>query len=249
MHTRPGPAAGNRLNILLFRPQERVAGSARIRLHGARAGHVRDVYGAQPGKRLRAGEIDGDIGEATLLSSDTDSVTLVFEPKRPPPQKRPLTVVLALPRPKMLRRMLHTVAEIGVRELHLVNTRRVEKSFWQSGLLAGATLESYLIKGLEQSVDTVLPRLYLHRGFRPFAEDRLPGLAATRRALLAHPGADSSCPAGDGIRDTLLMIGPEAGFIDFEVVLAQRAGLLPVSLGSRILRTETALSALLGRFI
>ena len=209
-----------------------------------------------PASACVAGEIDGDIGEATLLSSDIDSVTLVFEPQRPPPQKRPLTVVLALPRPKMLRRMLRTVAEIGVRELHLVNcapasrrTRRVEKSFWQSGLLAGATLESYLIKGLEQSVDTVLPRLYLHRGFRPFAEDRLPGLAATRRALLAHPGADSSCPAGDGTRDTLLMIGPEAGFIDFEVVLAQRAGLLPVSLGSRILRTETALSALLGRFL
>lgn len=237
------------MNILLFRSQERVAGSSRIRLHGARAGHVRDIYGAQPGKRLRSGEIDGDIGEATLLSSDSDSVTLAFQPLRPPPQKRPLTVVLALPRPKMLRRMLRTVAEIGVRELHLVNAQRVEKSFWQSGLLANATLESYLISGLEQSVDTVLPRLYLHRGFRPFAEDRLPGLAATRRALLAHPGAESACPAGDGARDTLLMIGPEAGFVDFEVMLAQRAGLRPVSLGSRILRTETALSVVLGRFL
>lgn len=215
---------------------------------GARAAHLRDVYGATPGKRLRAGEIGAGIGEATLLSIDARGATLLFEPTQAAPQKRPLTVVLALPRPKMLRRMLRIVAETGVGELHLINAQRVEKSFWQSGLLTEATLETYLISGLEQSIDTVLPRLCLHRGFRPFAEDRLPGLAAGRRALLAHPGAAAACPA-DGNADTLLMIGPEGGFIDFEVTLARKAGLLPVTLGSRTLRAETALAAMLGRFL
>lgn len=236
------------MNILLFSPEERIAGSAQVRLSGTRARHLREVFGATPGKRLRAGEIGGDIGEATLEAIDSSSVTLHFRAQQAPPAKRPLTVVLALPRPKMLRRMLRTVAETGVRELHLVNAQRVEKSYWQSALLDIATLEQYLLAGLEQSIDSVLPALHVHRGFRPFAEDHLPALSQDRRALLAHPGADSLCPA-DGDTETLLMIGPEGGFIDYEVALALRAGLHPVSLGSRILRAETALAALLGRFL
>ncbi|MFN2288411.1 MAG: 16S rRNA (uracil(1498)-N(3))-methyltransferase [Chromatocurvus sp.] len=236
------------MNILLFTPQERIAGTTEIRVCGRRSAHLRSVYGAAPGKRLRAGEIGGDIGEATLLSLDGDGVTLSFNALKASPPKRPLTVVLALPRPKMLRRMLRTVAESGVREVHLINAQRVEKSFWQSNLLTAEAIEGYLLSGLEQSMDTVLPAISLHRRFRPFAEDRLPGLATGRRALLAHPGASVPCPA-DGDADTLLMIGPEGGFIDFETALAQRAGLQPVSLGDRILRAETALAAMLGRFL
>ena len=140
------------------------------------------------------------------------------------------------------------MAESGVREVHLINAQRVEKSFWQSNLLTTEVLENYLLSGLEQSMDTVLPAISLHRGFRPFAEDRLPELATGRRALLADPGASMPCPA-DGDADTLLMIGPEGGFIDFETALARRAGLQPVSLGGRILRAETALAAMLGRFL
>lgn len=236
------------MNILLFSPEERIGGSAQIRLSGSRARHLRDVFGAMPGKQLRAGEIGGDIGEATLESLDSGGATLSFRAAHAPPAKRPLTVVLALPRPKMLRRMLRTVAETGVRELHLVNAQRVEKSYWQSALLDAATLEHYLLAGLEQSIDSVLPELHVHRGFRPFAEDSLPGLSEGRRALLAHPGAGAACPA-DGNTDTLLMIGPEGGFIDYEVELALGAGLHPVSLGPRILRAETALTAILGRFL
>lgn len=236
------------MNILLFSAQERIAGTAGVRLCGARAGHVRTVYGAVPGKRLRAGEIGGEVGDATVESIANECVTFTFQARHPPPAKRPLLLVLALPRPKMLRRMLRTAAETGVRDLHLVNARRVEKSFWQSGLLDPDSLQDYLISGLEQSMDTVLPTLQVHRGFRPFAEDHLPGLASGRRALLAHPGAPVACPA-DTAGEALLMIGPEGGFIDFEVELAQRAGLQPVSLGGRTLRAETALAAMLGRFL
>lgn len=236
------------LNILLFSPQERIAGTTEIRVCGSRAAHLRSVYGAAPGKRLRAGEIGGDIGEATLLSLDRECATLSFNAREAPPPKRPLTVVLALPRPKMLRRMLRTVAESGAREVHLINARRVEKSFWQSTLLTAEVLEGYLLSGLEQSIDTIIPAISLHRGFRPFAEDHLPELATGRRALLAHPDASVPCPA-DGAADTLLMIGPEGGFVDFETTLAQRAGLRAVSLGDRILRAETALTAMLGRFL
>ena len=45
----------------------------------------------------------------------------------------------------------------------------------------------------------------------------------------------------------VLAVGPEGGFNDFENQLLERAGLTPVSLGRRVLRTEFALAALLTR--
>jgi RsmE family RNA methyltransferase len=44
-----------------------------------------------------------------------------------------------------------------------------------------------------------------------------------------------------------LAIGPEGGWIEAEVQSLIRAGLKPLDLGPRILRTETALAALVGR--
>jgi RsmE family RNA methyltransferase len=146
----------------------------------------------------------------------------------------------------MLRRILRAVAEFGVRDLHLINSYRVEKSFWQTPVLADASLQDHLLQGLEQARDTVLPAVHRHRRFRPFVEDELPGLCAGRRALLAHPGDHPPCPAGCAV-DSLVVVGPEGGFIPYEVERLGAAGCATVSLGPRILRVEHALLALLGR--
>jgi RsmE family RNA methyltransferase len=154
--------------------------------------------------------------------------------------------VLALPRPKMLRRILRNVAEFGVAELHLINSFRVEKSYWQSPVLAEHSIREYLLQGLEQCRDTRLPVVHCHQGFKPFVEDFLPGLIAGRRALLAHPGEHPPCPR-DVAGDILLVIGPEGGFIPYEVQKLQDAGCEVISLGPRILRVENAIISVLGR--
>jgi len=145
----------------------------------------------------------------------------------------------------MLRRVLRSAAELGMKHIHLLNATRVEKSYWQSPLLAEARLRDYLWAGLEQAVDTVLPRVSLHPRLRPFVEDELPALAAGTRRLVAHPAA--SIPAQAGIAGALcLAIGPEGGFNDFELGLFAAAGFEAVSLGPRVLRVETALPTLVG---
>ena len=151
----------------------------------------------------------------------------------------PLTLVLALPRPKMLRRILRMIGELGIKELHLINSFKVEKSYWQSPLLNEPALREYFIAGLEQVGDTQLPRCTLHTRFRPFVEDTLPDLLAGRAGVLADPAGTTDWPCG-GRQPAVLAIGPEGGFIPFEreLLLAQR--LSPRSLGSRIYRVETA---------
>jgi len=233
------------MNLLLFHSDER-EDDDRVRIRGRRARHLREVFAASPGHELPVGELGGRLGRGTVLSLGDDDALLAVTLERDPPPRLPLALVLALPRPKMLRRLLRAVAEFGVSELYLMNSERVEKSFWQSELLAEPALTDYLSAGAAQARDTRLPVVALRRRFRPFVEDELPALCRGRQALLAHPGPYPPCPASP-VGPLLLTVGPEAGFNDFEVALLERAGCRPVSLGVRTLRVETALVAALGR--
>jgi RsmE family RNA methyltransferase len=233
------------VNLLLFDAADRLD-EAYIAVRGRRLQHLRQVIGAAPGQQLRVGELGGLVGRGEIESVDAQRAVLSVVLDTPPPPKLPLRLVLALPRPKMLRRILRAVAEFGVQDLHLINSYRVEKSFWQTPVLSDDTLRDCLQQGLEQARDTVLPAVHRHRLFRPFVEDVLPGLCAGRRALLAHPGDPPPCPVGCP-GDSLVVVGPEGGFIPYEVEQLAAAGCVAVSLGPRILRVEHALVALLGR--
>lgn len=233
------------MNVLLFSEADR-RGEGHIRIGGERLTHLRTVNDLSVGQVLRVGAIDGLLGSGRVAELSADCADLAITLSEPPPAKLPTKLVLALPRPKMLRRILRSVAEFGVPELHLVNSYRVEKSYWQTPVLAPDTVREYLLQGLAQSVDTVLPAVHRHERFKPFVEDYLPSLLEGHTGLLAHPGAANACPA-DAPAASVLVIGPEGGFTDYEVDKLREAGCLGVHLGPRILRVENAVSRLLGK--
>jgi RsmE family RNA methyltransferase len=233
------------VNLLLLEEDDFVAAD-RALLRGRRLTHLHEVHRAAVGDQLRVGRLDGLMGRAVLLRLEAGEAELAIELDQPPPAKLPLTLLLAVPRPKMLKRILQTVAAMGVEHLVLINSFRVEKSFWQTPFLAPEKIREQLILGLEQSRDTQLPHVTVEKRFKPFVEDRLPQLAAGTTALVAHPGPFPPCPRAIEGRVTLA-IGPEGGWIPYEVEMLQAAGLTPVQLGERILRVETAVPALLAR--
>ena len=234
------------MNLLLLEDGDFVA-EGRALLRGRRLKHLHEVHRAECGDALRVGRLGGRMGEGRILRLEADEAEIAVESlDQSPPTKLPLTLLLALPRPKMLKRVLQTVASMGVPRLVLLNSYRVEKSFWQTPFLEPAAIREQLILGLEQARDTVLPEVIIEKRFKPFVEDRLPQLAAGSLGLVGHPGAFPPCPrAVDGA--VTLAIGPEGGWIPYEVDKLQEAGLAPVQLGERILRVETAVTALLAR--
>ena len=135
---------------------------------------------------------------------------------------------------------------MGVKRLDLFHTRRVEKSYWDASAMKQDVIRRHLMLGLEQARDTVVPQVHLHRRFRPFVEEVLMPRLDVRRGLIAHPGSGQPCPRAIGDPATVV-IGPEGGFVAFEVERLLDSGLLPVDLGPRILRVETAVVALLAR--
>ncbi|MDY7091892.1 MAG: 16S rRNA (uracil(1498)-N(3))-methyltransferase [Acidobacteriota bacterium] len=218
----------------------------RVELRDRRLRHARRVLRTAPGEQLRVGLVGGRRGSGEVLRIDEEALELAVCLDREPPPKLPLTLILALPRPKVLRRVLQAVTSLGAAHIYLIHAYRVEKSYWQSPFLEPTALEEQLRLGLEQAGDTMLPKLEVRRRFRPFVEDELPALAERSSALVADPRGEEPCPRGLA-GEVTLAVGPEGGFIPFELELLERAGCRPVHLGERILRVETALPALVGR--
>ena len=230
------------MNILLFDPDQ-LSDDHSLKVTGRQHDHLRTVLNAAPGDTVRVGAVNGNTGLARVIAVGADATRLRVELRDQPPPPLPLTLVLALPRPKMMRRILQTLASLGVKEIHLVNSVRVEKSFWQTPWLQPDSIRENFLLGLEQSGDTRLPALHLHRRFKPFVEDELPRIASASTALVAHPRTATDCPRDlDG--PVTLAVGPEGGFIDYEVDKLRDCGFQAVSLGPRILRVETAIPVL-----
>lgn len=161
------------------------------------------------------------------------------------PEKLPVHLILALPRPKVLRRIIMDVVTLGVERISLIHSYRVDKSYWQTPFLQ--QLDDYVTLGLEQAGDTIAPEIQLYKRFKPFVEDVLPTwITEEKPAYVAHPYTESSMPYAIQ-HSCILVIGPEGGFIPYEVDLFKKNGCQVMSLGNRILRTETAVSHILGR--
>ena len=233
------------MNLLLLLPEDFIS-SDRVQIRGRRLQHINKVLKARPGDSLKAGLLNGGTGSARLISLHHEFAELSVALNDMPPPALPITLILALPRPKMLRRILQAITTLGVKQIHLIGSWRVEKSYWQSPFLAADKIHEQLILGLEQAIDTQLPEVHLQPLFKPFIEDKLNTIAADSTRLVAHPGA--SAALGTAFQGKMtLAIGPEGGFIPYEIEKFSALGFSPVSLGPRILTVEVAVSSLISR--
>ena len=234
------------MNCLLLEPGELSSESDRVRITGRRRKHAEEILNATPGDTLRVGVIGGRLGTACILGLDGEAIELCVTLVEEPPPKRQLTLVLALPRPPVFRRLLSTIASLGVARLLVVGTARTEKSFWQSHVIEPAEIRDRLLLGLEQARDTVLPEVTIQRYFEPLVEELLPALLKESRGLLAHPSGNRPCP--HAVEEPVtLFVGPEGGFVDYEVERLEALGFDSVHLGERVLRVEPVIPMLVGR--
>ena len=238
------------MNLLLLEDRDldpAAAAGRRALVTGERLQHVRKVLRARVGDTLEVGRLGGGIGRGRIVELNRERVVLELGPlDRQPPAPLPVTLVLALPRPKFVGRILQATAAMGVKRILLVHTARVEKSYWNSSVLKPESLRRHLMLGLAQVRDTVLPGIECLRKPRDLIE-ALPELVRDHeQVLVADASGTEPCPLGvDG--PTALAVGPEGGFLDGEIGAFVAAGARTVGLGPRALRVEHAVVALLSR--
>lgn len=219
-----------------------------VRITGARLSHIRKILKADVGDSLSMGILDGAMGKGILEKREKDADFFKIDCSLPPPPPLPLSIILSLPRPKVFRRVLESMVSLGIKEIVFLHSFRVEKSYWQSPFLAENAMEERVFRGLEQAKDTKMPTIRFEKRFRPFAEDILPAMLEKKKGYFAHPGAKKTPGIVLG-SPAILAIGPEGGWVPFEVEMLQRAGMQPLSLGERILRVETVVPVLIAGFM
>jgi 16S rRNA (uracil1498-N3)-methyltransferase len=235
------------VNLLLLEPAELGPGGL-ARLEGRRARHVREVLRCRPGETVAVGLVGGRMGTAEVLACDEGLLTLRASLEGAPPPPSPVTLLLALPRPKILRKVLQAAGAMGVKRLVLLGSWKVEKAYWGSPLLRPEGLRQELLLGLEQGRDTLLPEVTLRRFFKPFVEDELEAMLPGPRLLLdlaaSRPLHALQAPPAGGVT---LAIGPEGGWTAYEAAELEKRGFQPVSLGPRPLRVDQAVPFAVGQ--
>ncbi len=239
------------MNIILAEPGE--LREDKIVLTDHRAKHIVKVLGSREGDTIKFGIIGGKRGAGVIRSMQRKypfKVELQLNLTLPPAKKPAIDLLLALPRPIMLRRILSQAAALGVGSLMITHANRVEKSFWEAGLLDSISYREHLVHGLEQAVDTRVPTVEFHRRFKPFVEDSLSEITEKySHLLLAHPECEANLKDVLSCKPArvLLAVGPEGGWVDYEVEKLKEAGFSAFSMGERILKVDTAVVSLHGR--
>ncbi len=237
------------MNLLILYSQDFIAAD-RVRINDHRFEHLLKIKKITKGEVIKAGLLNANTGSAVVVRINQDSMELDVKLTQQPPSSLNVHLLLALPRPKMLKRILQTISAMGVKQLSLFHSSKVEKSYWQSPWLQADKMQQHLILGLEQAQDTILPQVKWYQRFKPFAEDVLPGLTFGRQAVIAHPGEGDFCLQYHNKKTALILaIGPEGGFTDYEVDKFVQAGFKTCQMGKRILRVENAIPVLLGRLL
>lgn len=235
------------MNLLLIDQQDFIA-PGKVKISGRRFLQLRDVIKPQIGETLRTGIKNGNTGKAELLEFNEDHAVLTTILDIPPPPPSPVTLVCAMQRPLTFKKILHGALTMGVKKIHFIHAAKVEKSYWQAAVLRDAELDLEIRLALEQCGDTVYPEFEFHTRFKPFAEDILPQLVQNSAlAVFGHPRAKTPIPAPPENGSIILAAGPEGGFNEFENTMLEQAGVIPVTLGARVLRSEYAVTALLAK--
>ena len=242
------------MNRILFETDEIKDGIATF--GGERAEHVMNILHGEVGQVLKTGEIDGPIGTSEILSigGETESFPLLTVKCNHTEQSlRPwIDLILAPPRPRVMKRLLPQLATMGVGRIFLVGAKKVEKDFWGATLLKPENYRPLLVDGLMQAGTSILPTLETRRNFRKFVREELDTIFPSSTRIVAHPYDASRQVQGSKFKvqsPLVLAVGPEGGWTDEEVALLEEHGFMRYSLGSRILRTDTATVALLAQLM
>ena len=237
--------------------------------------HAFKTLGLENGETARAGLVSCDEHDGLL----TDKAVVEWIPegkknKYKPPglfqlrlvdlespasyqQESSVSLILALPRPLQLGRILPMIAQLGVDQLVLTESRKVPKDYFGSHLFRKPEeLRLRLVEGLCQAGDVKLPQLHVVRNLSHFLDHDLDALFPEQdyARVIAHPQRDVNTPELR-IRDVkfpnkppriVVAVGPEGGWVEpNELERFEKYGFTQITLGSRTLRSDVAVVSLL----
>jgi len=219
-------------------------------ISGKRVSHLNEILKVYPGSKIKAGLFNGKKGVAEIEKLDGEKAILKFNFDAEPEPKIPLTVIIGLSRPKVMSRLISDLTTSGVEKIEIIQTYFGDKGYWDNDIFTPSGLEECIVKGLEQSMDTVPPEISIVKRFGPYSNDVITQYNQEYTAcFLTFPNAEDHLRNIEKKNKNVIAIGPERGFTKYENSQFIKAGFIPVKLGNRIIRTEAAVHAAVAGFI
>jgi len=208
-----------------------------VRLEGPEAHHLAAVCRLRPGDQVYLFNGDGRQYLATVDAVQQKGVDLNVVNAEAPTRELGFPLEVAAPLPKLDRAsfLVEKLTELGATSFVPLRTDRSVVHPRETRL---EKLQRTVVEASKQCGRNVLMRVEPLVNWEDYVRrDELP-----RNRLLAHPGAERGAWILPQVSTGgyAVAVGPEGGFSDEEVTLAQAAGWQLVSLGPRILRVETA---------
>lgn len=236
------------MNLLLLNESDLIAEN-KAEILGEKVRHLNEILKLDQGNELRIGLLGGRKGKAVVEKIEAEKAVLSFELTENSLPKIPLSVIVALARPKVLFRLISDLVSYGVSKIEIIQTYFGDKGYWENELFTENGLKEAVVKGLEQSMDTIMPEINLVKRFGPYSNDILPEYAANSSCYIALPGDFPKIGEIEKGKSNIIAIGPERGWTKYEANQFIKAGFQPVSLGNRVVRTEAAVHACVAHFI
>ncbi len=241
------------MNLLILTEHDRADGDIFI-VAGNRRQHIVGVLRVSVGDRLEVGLVDGPVGTAIVRAIEKERVVLECRWLEDVQDTGPaIDIVCALPRPQTFKKVLQVSATMGVRRVHFINANRVEKCFFSASATRPERIRQYLEKGLSQGKRTRLPKVSINPRFRCFFEEVMPRLESDEQGRAVKLVADVECESYlnssllEGAARIIIAIGPEGGWVPFELEIMRSQGFEKFKLGDWPLRIENALVATLAQ--
>ena len=229
------------MNICLFTPAEI---KSPLPKNDERALHIIKVLHKKTGDTFDAGIIGGPDGTALIKEISSDgSIAFEFTPKGKGKPLYPLTLIVGFPRPIQLRRLLRDVAGLGVKKIILCGTELTEKSYLDSNVVSDGSAYKMLLDGTVQAASTHVPELEVEKSLFALLEKYSASWDLSSKIALDNRRPSSSLHEflqKEGAQTYVAAIGSERGWTDRERDALEKAGFSLCSMGTRILRTETA---------
>ena len=251
------------MNLILFEQKEVAADgndpesfTATVTKTDRRYIHCTTILKISTESVVRVGVIDGHMYDARVIDLTGDSLSIAFGRENIRPTRAfsdmNISLILACPRPKVLGRLWPVFSQLGFRRVFLIKAARVEDNYFGSHWMQADCYRSLLIKGLEQAaVSTRLPEISLDkRELDAFLSKRLDVAFPPEKCnrFICHPedapSGGISVPEFDTSKETVIALGPEGGWLDFEIAALRERGFVPVTCSSRVFTTDVALIAL-----
>ncbi len=233
------------MNIILLTENDCLGGKC-YRLADYRKDHICQILRSCEGDMLAVGLINGPPGTGLIINISDDIILECEFEEEPARPKRSIDVICALPRPQTLKKVLATAGCMAVNNIHFIRANRVEKSYFHSPMLQPENYQKYLLEGMAQGKNTLMPKVKFHHYFKRFFEDNLNSVNDGRR-LLADLDGQKKLNQMAIDKKVVLAIGPEGGWVPFEIDFMQEFGFEVFLLGKWNLRVENALIASLAQ--